>query len=479
VTITVSEVARTPYPGRTPAAPVPDPALAAALTSAEPALAGRRIWHVNSTATGGGVAELLHSFLRRHNDVGVPTGWLVADAPADFFAITKQLYHLLYGTAGDGATLGEPAERHYRDVTDTHAAQALGFVSPGDLAVLHDPQTLGMAPRLTRSGVRVIWQCHLGSTLPNPLVGEAWRFLGPYLPAVERFVFSHPAYVPDEAPPDRVHVIAPAIDPVSAKNRPLAPGTVAAVLGLIGLTPGAREADIADVDAATGRSSREMAGLARITADGPVPDGAQVLLQVSRWDRLKDMGGVLTGFAGAAGRDPECHLVLAGPDPGGIADDPGGREVYAEVLAQRATLPLGLRGRVHLVATSTDDLEGTAFIINALQQRAQVISQKSLREGFGLTVAEGRWKGRPVIAGDAGGMPLQIADGETGLLVDPADPDAFALAAGRLLDDPALRRRIGAAGRADCAARFLIDRQLREYLDAFAPAVAGARATVR
>jgi trehalose synthase len=193
------------------------------------------------------------------------------------------------------------------------------------------------------------------------------------------------------------------------------------------------------------------------------------VLQVSRWDTLKDMAGVLTAFADEVATVAGAHLVLQGPDPLAIADDPGGAEVFQDVQDQRARLPRGIRERVHLVATAGDDLEGTAFVVNALQRRASVVTQKSIREGFGLTITEGMWKHRPVVAPAVGAIPEQVIDGRTGMLVaDPLDLAGFGRAVRDLLRDTERAGSIGAAGREHCARRFLLDRQLGEYAEFFA-----------
>jgi trehalose synthase len=197
----------------------------------------------------------------------------------------------------------------------------------------------------------------------------------------------------------------------------------------------------------------------------PVPPDEPLVVQVSRWDRLKDPVGVLRGFVRHAESD-EAHLVIAGPATAGVADDPEGAEVLGEVLKEWRAVPQPARTRVHLACLPMDDAEENFAIVNALQTRADVIVQKSLAEGFGLTVAEGMWKSRPVVAGGVGGIQDQIVDEVTGLLVDPTDLSAFGHALTRLLGDSELSARLGAAGHESVREHFLGARHLRQWVEA-------------
>jgi trehalose synthase len=466
----VFEVSAVPYPGATVPVPDPAPELLAVLESAATALDGHTVWHVNSTCDGGGVAELLYGFLRRHNDLGVPTRWLVADATPDFFEITKRLYFKLYGTDRGPEPLTTAERDRYVATTAEHATAALTYLRPGDAAILHDPQTLGMAAGLRAAGVRVIWQCHLGSLDPNPWTDQVWSFFGDDLFAPDGYIFSHPSYVPETIDGDRVRIIPPAIDPASPKNRPLSDPEVLAVLTGIGLTSGDLTSGDDLLSAVTGRTAPGwLAGMAQVDQGAPLPAGASAVLQVSRWDTLKDMAGVLTAFIEVIAPASDAHLVLAGPDPLAIADDPGGVEVLAQMRETIAALPGPLRDRIHLVITTGDDLEGTAFVINALQQRAQVITQKSIKEGFGLTITEGMLKRKPVVAPAVGAIGTQVIHGRTGLLMaDALNLREFGLDVLHLLHDAGLRDRLAAEGLAHCTRLFLIDRQLGDYGRMFA-----------
>jgi trehalose synthase len=200
-----------------------------------------------------------------------------------------------------------------------------------------------------------------------------------------------------------------------------------------------------------------------------VPAGARLVLQVSRWDRLKDMAGVLTGFADHVADLPDdVHLMLAGPDAAGVTDDPEGAEVLAECRAIMLERSPAVQARIHLCSLPMDDIDENAYLVNALQRHAAVVVQKSLIEGFGLTVTEPMWKGKPVVASCVGGIQDQIVDGESGLLLDdPTDLDAYAVALGRVLGDDELAARLGHAAHERVRDRYLGDRHLMQYVDLF------------
>jgi trehalose synthase len=204
---------------------------------------------------------------------------------------------------------------------------------------------------------------------------------------------------------------------------------------------------------------------ADLDQDGPVPDGAPLVSQVSRWDRLKDPAGLLSAFAEHVGVDG-AHLLLAGPSVAGVADDPEGAEVLAEVRERRESLTPDLRARVHLVTLPMDDVEENAAMVNAIQRRSDVVVQKSLAEGFGLTVAEAMWKARPVVAGRVGGIQDQIVDGTSGVLVDdPADLESVGAAIAALLREPERAGAIGQAARQRVIEQFLGTRHLVQYMN--------------
>ena len=432
-----------------------------AVRSARRTLAGRVVWHVNSTARGGGVAEMLQSLLAYARGAGVDVRWVTITAGADFFRVTKRIHNHLHGANGDAPELGERERAMYEDALVPNAAALTALVRPGDIIYLHDPQTAGLAPQLRSQGVRIVWRCHVGLDRPNDLARNAWRFLRPYVDAADAYVFSRRAFVWEGLDERKLWVVAPSIDAFSAKNQEIEPETVRAILARIGLTDDGRgPAAFVRQDGSQGRVDR----VAQLDHDGPVPSAAPLIAQVSRWDRLKDPSGVLRVFAEGC-RRPDAHLLLAGPSVADVADDPEGAEVWREIQAQRHGLDASVRARVHLACLPIADVEENAAMVNAIQRRADVVLQKSLAEGFGLTVAEAMWKARPVVASRIGGIQDQIVDGESGVLVDPTDLGATAAAVDGLLEDPSRARAMGAAARERVRESFLGTRHLVQYME--------------
>ena len=443
--------------------------LSQAAVRAQVAFGDRTIWHVNATAHGGGVAEMLQTLLAYGRGAQVENRWLVLDGEPEFFAITKRLHNLLHGVRGDGGPLGENERACYERVIGTNVAEMLALIDSRDIVLLHDPQTAGMIDGLRATGVRVVWRCHVGRDTPNDETDKAWAFLRPYVERADAFVFSREEYVPDGVDRERLVIIPPSIDPFSAKNRELDPRTVSAVLATVGVIAGADADGPVHFERRDGSEGTVRRHSELIANGPPPPHDARLILQVSRWDRLKDMAGVLTGFVTMAADGPDdAHLMLAGPDVSGVTDDPEGADVLAECRARWRTVPESIHGRVHLASIPMDDVDENAIIINALQRHAYLVVQKSLVEGFGLTVTEAMWKARPMIASRVGGIQDQIVHERDGLLLDdPYDLDALAAAMARLLDDRELADRLGAAGRARVHDQFLGDRHLEQYVDLF------------
>jgi trehalose synthase len=426
-------------------------------------LAGRVIWHVNSTARGGGVAELLQSLLAYARGAGVDVRWVTISGNEPFFAVTKRIHNNLHGSSGDGGGLGEAERKIYEKALAADAGALTERLQPDDIVYLHDPQPAGLT-RLTHDvGVDVIWRCHVGVDHPNQLARRAWAFLTPYIEVANAYVFSRREFVWEGLDPDKLWIVPPSIDAFSPKNQDLDPGAVQSILATIGLA--ADGGDQAPVFQRQDGSRARVNRRAALTQDGPLPADVPTIAQVSRWDRLKDPGGVLRCFAERL-RHPTAHLVLAGPAVAEVADDPEGAEVLAEVEAMRASLPDEVRARTHLVSLPMDDIEENAAMVNAIQRHAAVVLQKSLAEGFGLTVAEAMWKARPVVAGRVGGIQDQIVDGVSGVLVDdPVDLPAVAEAIDDLLADPERARSIGEAARQRVLDEFLGTRHLVQYMN--------------
>jgi trehalose synthase len=446
---------------RTVLSPARLEAFEAGVGEARSVLGERRVWNVNSTARGGGVAELLRPLVGYARGAGVDARWVVIGGDAPFFAVTKRIHNRLHGAQGDGRALDDAARRAYEAPLAAAAEELAGLVRPGDVVILHDPQTAGMAARVQAAGATVVWRCHIGLDVPNAVARSAWSFLHPYVVAADAYVFSRRAFAWDGLDAGRIHLIAPSIDAFAPKNQQLDADTVAAVLRAAGIVAGGDRsaATYRRQDGTPARVERRAATI----EDAPLGPDDPVVLQVSRWDALKDPIGVIEGFAAHV---PGAHLLYAGPAVEAVSDDPEGERVLREAIAARAALPPEARSRVHLAALPMEDPEENATIVNALQRHARVVVQKSLAEGFGLTVAEAMWKGRPVVASRIGGIQDQIADGESGVLLDdPSDLAAYGAALRGLLEHRAAAERIGEQARERVRDEFLSTRSLLQYLE--------------
>jgi trehalose synthase len=416
-------------------------ALQSAVEHARHVLAGRVTWNVNATGTGGGVAENLRTLLGYLLAGGIQARWLVLDGDEEFFAITKCLHNAIHGFGDTGELAG--AHGGYRQTIAANAPDLLRSIGSGDLVVLHDPQSAGLVPPVRQAGIPVAWRSHIGRDTPNDFSIAGWEFLRPYVQDADALVFSRPQYAPDWVARERLRIIPPSIDPLAAKNRMLSDDDCLRVLAEAGLV------------------ALDGAGPSPAVQGAPPPGPeARLVVQVSRWDRLKDMPGVMSGFA-LARLPADVHLMLVAPSVSGVADDPEGAEVLAESLGTWERLPAPVRSRISLVSVPMDDLIQNALVVNAVQRRATVVAQKSLAEGFGLTVAEAMWKGKPMVASAVGGIQDQITDGVDGLLIaDPADITAFARALERLIGDPDLAHRLGLAAHHRVTANCLDDQHV-------------------
>lgn len=424
---------------------------------------GRVLWNLNSTAKGGGVAEMLACLLAYARGAGVDTRWVVIPGTPEFFAITKRIHNRLHGAAGDGGPLGEHERRVYERTLAPTIADVVPHVSSGDVVLVHDPQPAGMVDALRARGALVAWRLHVGADVVDDQVREAWDFVRPYVAGADAHVFSRSAFVWDGLDGHHAYVIPPSIDVFSAKNQDLEPEVVDAILAAAGLV-----ADRPGGDPLFHREDGSVARVARraiVLQDQPLDLGRPFVLQVSRWDALKDHVGVMQAFARHVGTDAGADLVLAGPDAASVTDDPEGAGELARVKAAWHALPVPARARIHIAELPMADREENAAIVNALQRHARVIVQKSLAEGFGLTVAEGMWKGRPVVASAVGGIRDQVVDGETGRLVDPHDLAATGRAIEELLADPVRADRLGLAGRERVRVHFTGVRHLGQWVD--------------
>jgi len=367
---------------------------------------GRRFVHVNSTREGGGVAEILNRLVPIMRDLGIKTDWEVIEGDSDFYATTKAFHNALQGKE---QVLTEAMLEHYLDVNRANAER---LRPAGDLVLIHDPQPAAMIEARAPEGTWV-WRCHIDLSTPQRRV---WTFLRRFVVRYDAAVFSLPAFAQQLPIPQ--FLAYPSIDPLADKNRRMSAKEVEKILDCLG-----------------------------------VPDDKPILLQVSRFDRFKDPIGVVNAYR-LVKRYHAVRLVLAG---GGAADDPESAQVLSDVREAAERDPdiyvLDLPSNAHLA-------------INALQRAATIVIQKSTREGFGLTVAEAMWKGKPVIGGATGGITVQIVNGVTGYTVNSVEGCAFRIR--YLLSNPQIMRRMGEAGREHVRENFLITRHLHDYLSLLA-----------
>ncbi|MEW6167358.1 MAG: glycosyltransferase [Pseudomonadota bacterium] len=359
----------------------------------------RRIVHINSTYYGGGVAQILSSLTLLMNTCGLRTEWRVIEGAPDFFSVTKKMHNALQGEA---INLSDMKMRIYEEVAFENAAR---LHLDHDFVIVHDPQPLPLIRYCRRTGPWV-WRCHVDMTRPDPAL---WQYLAAFIEDYDAVVLSLPEYAQKLSVPQRF--IAPAINPFSTTNAELAEAAI--------------EERLAHYD---------------------IPTDLPLIVQVSRFDRWKDPQGVIDAFRIVRQQVPST-LVLVGNV---ATDDPEGQQVFASLCAHRDE-------RIRILSVQDSAL------VNALQRRAAVVVQKSLREGFGLTVTEAMWKGAAVVAGNVGGIRHQIVDGENGFLVDSVETAAERIV--QLLRDPLLRRRLGAAAQQTVRERFLLTRLLEEWLD--------------
>lgn len=386
---------------------------------AEP-FAGATIVHVNSTATGGGVAEILRRLVPLQRGLGLDSRWLVMDGDDAFFRTTKKLHNALQGSPEE---IGGGEWQHYIEVNRANLDRARPLLENADFVVIHDPQPAALLGLTGRVRGRWAWRCHIDLSRPHRPV---WRRLREEVERYELSIFSLAAF--SRRLRHQQVLIPPAIDPLTDKNRPLG------------------DAEVADVCRRLG-----------VRQDVPL------FVQVSRFDRFKDPVGVIRAFR-ALRRHREATLVLAG---GSADDDPEGSEVVRGVREEA-----GDSDDILVLELPPDSHRD----INALQRAATVVIQKSLMEGFGLVVTEGLWKGKPVIGGAVGGITLQVRDGFTGYLVRTVEGCAYRMR--QLLRRPRAAEEMGRNGRELVRGHYLITRQLRDHLMVLA-VLAGRAATPR
>lgn len=369
-------------------------------------LKGRRVQMVNSTAVGGGVAEILAALLPLMGELGMATSWDVLAGGSDFFEITKAFHNALHGAP-------YRADPRNFEIFRAYTEQNKGLVRrEADFTVIHDPQPAGLIDFREEHAGHWIWRCHIDLSQPNR---DVWQFLEAYVTRFDGSIFSAPQF--SRQLPIPQYLSYPSIDPISDKNRELEPELVNAIVERFGI-------------------------------DRKRP----LLTQISRFDRLKDPVGVIRAYR-IVKRYFDCQLALAG---GSASDDPEGAEVLAEAREAAADDP-----DIHILELAPS----APTEVNALQRASTVVIQKSLREGFGLTVAEALWKKKPVVASAVGGIPTQVIHKQTGLLAHSVEGAAYQIR--YLLSHPDLAARLGEQGHEHVREQFLITGYLKRYLTLF------------
>lgn len=373
---------------------------------AEP-LKGISVVHVNSTRMGGGVAEILDTMVPLMNELGLETSWEIIEGEPDFYQCTKSFHNGLQGTP---VVIPEHLLKNYEKVNAENAERLHDKLNNADIVVIHDPQPAPMLQHFSERKGKWLWRCHIDASHPDRKV---WRYLRSFAAEYDASVFSLPDFA--QPLPHTQYLVAPSIDPLSEKNKELTDKEVSDIQKQFGID-----------------SSRPM------------------MLQVSRYDRFKDPIGVIQAYQQAKRFTPGLQLVLAG---GGATDDPEGEIVLNEVKNAA-----GQDDDIKILLLPAD----AHRTINALQRAASVILQKSLKEGFGLTVSEAMWKHKPVIGGNTGGIRLQVHDHHTGFLVNT--PEGAALRLRYLLHNREMLSEMGEKAHRFVKENFLMTRHLRDYL---------------
>jgi trehalose synthase len=383
-------------------------------------LQGARVVHISSTAFGGGVAEMLHTLIPLMRNVGLDAEWRIISGNDEFFTVTKSMHNALQGMGLELTPAMRAAYLH------ANVDNAVFFEDEFDYVIVHDPQPAPLRTLRPADGGKWIWRCHIDLTAAN---ADYWGFLRPFVQAFDAAIFTMPQYVKRDLKVGKIAIIPPAIDPLSPKNSPMSEEDARRVVSMYGVDP-----------------------------DRPS------MVQVSRFDPWKDPLGVIDVYRNVKREFPDVQLVMVGSM---AHDDPEGMEYYQRTMDYAEG-----DGDVHLLS----NLDGVGNVeVNAFQQMATVVLQKSLREGFGLTVTEGLWKYKPVIGGNVGGIPLQIQDGVTGYLVNSVEEATERTL--QLIREPELAVEMGKRGHEDVRDKFLSTANLRNYLNLFNDLAGNSNAT--
>ena len=438
----------------------------------------RTIWMINSTASGGGVAEMLPSQMCILRGLGVKIEWLVIEANDEhFFDLTKRIHNAIHG-AGTGK-FTEEERKVYEEVNRNNLAKALEYIQDGDLVVIHDPQPMPLAAMLrAEKDIKLVWRCHIGLEDQTEITRAVWKFLMPYLDSYDHCVFSLPTYVIDEIK-DRTSIIPPAIDPLSHKNRTLWMAKCVGILQQSGIT---------------NHHTPLLYPFYKHQARRVMPDGSfnsvnhhsdldliyrPTVLQISRWDRLKGFKELMDAFIlmkerNQAKEDQSAvtykrirytRLVFGGPDPAFVSDDPEGMEVLNELIEQYKAVSPELQEDIAILLLPLDNPKENALIVNALQRSSSFVVQNSIQEGFGLTATEAMWKQRPVLVSGAAGLRYQVQHDINGQInEDPTDIEELANVLESMLNRPKERDKWGFNARNRVIDKFTLFSQINNWL---------------
>ena len=441
-------------------------------------LQGCKIWMINSTATGGGVAEMLPSQIRIMRSLGVQIEWMTIEASdQSFFNLTKRIHNAIHGS-GDGK-FTDKDRAIFEEVNAQNTDRAVAAIKDGDLVVIHDPQPMPLAAMIAKKRkVKLVWRCHIGLEEQNDTTRGVWSFLSKYYDSYDHFVFSLPSYVPEELK-EKTTIITPAIDPLSHKNRTLHTDKCIGILQQSGIMNGQQPLLYGHYEHQVRRV---------------MPDGSfntvnhnsdldliyrPVVTEISRWDRLKGFKELMDAFI-IMKRENEIspdkssisyktikasRLILGGPDPAFVTDDPEGEEVLNELIVQYKAIDPQLQEDIAILLLPLDNPKENALIVNALQRCSNVIVQNSIQEGFGLTATEAMWKQRPVLVSGAAGLRFQVQHGINGKInEDPTDIPSLVKVLKSMLNDSKERDKWGFNGQIRVIENFTLFSQISAWL---------------
>ena len=446
------------------------------------AIRGKTVWMINSTAIGGGVAEMLPSQMRILRELGVSIEWLVIEAKENaFFDLTKRIHNAIHGS-GNGVFKEEDREI-YEAVNRNNLAKALELIQDGDIVVVHDPQPMPLAAMIKKEkAVSIVWRCHIGLEEDTEVTDAVWKFLSPYSDDYDHFVFSLPAYAPKSLK-DKTSLIPPAIDPLSHKNRALQLHKNIGILYQSGIMKEHKailyhrynhlvRKVLPNGDFGNVNEQEDLDFLYR-----------PIVTEISRWDRLKGFKELMQAFIqmkldNRKNGDPDSLeykriemtlLVLGGPDPAFVSDDPEGQEVLKELTEQYQSVDSALQNDIAILLLPLDNPKENALIVNAIQRSSSIIVQNSIQEGFGLTATEAMWKRKPILVSGAAGLKFQVEHNKSGIINEnPTDIDKLSSTLAYMLNNPKERDKWSFNGQIRVIQNFTLFSQLISWLEVLA-----------